>query len=262
MARRRQNGTVSIFDDLVAEGDAVPVKGWDFSWFDGRATEERTAWNYTGRLAAVYSEAQAVLDLQTGGGEVLAGVLERVDVRPSTIAATESWLPNLMLARRALARFDCTVEHVPNDATLPFADATFDVVSSRHPKWMPWSEIARVLVPGGLCVSQQVVPLATNRELYEFFLGPQDLRPEDGLEKIRAAVVAAGLELVDLRFEESRVEFFDVGAVVYFLRKVPWTVPDFSIERYRNKLIELHSIIEQHGVFVSFSRHALVVAIR
>ena len=32
---------MSRFDDLVAEGAAVPLQGWDFSWFEGRATEER-----------------------------------------------------------------------------------------------------------------------------------------------------------------------------------------------------------------------------
>ena len=34
------------FDELIAEGDAVPLAGWDFSWFDGRATEERPPWGY------------------------------------------------------------------------------------------------------------------------------------------------------------------------------------------------------------------------
>ena len=34
------------FEELVAEGTAVPVEGWDFSWFDGRATEERPPWAY------------------------------------------------------------------------------------------------------------------------------------------------------------------------------------------------------------------------
>ena len=34
------------FDDLVAEAVAVPVEGWDFSWLDGRATEQRPSWGY------------------------------------------------------------------------------------------------------------------------------------------------------------------------------------------------------------------------
>jgi SAM-dependent methyltransferase len=249
------------FDDLIAEGEAVPVAGWDFSWFDGRATEERTSWGYSQRLGPLYSQAQAVLDIQTGGGEVFADALARAEVRPSLIAATEGWEPNLELARRALVPFDGTVVQIETDAPLPFEDASFGVVSSRHPTFMPWREVARVLEPEGVTISQQVVPLATNRELYEFFLGPQDYEPEDGLELIEAGVVDAGLELVDLRYEESRVEFFDVGAVVYFLRKVLWTVPDFTVERYRDKLIELHAEIEERGAFVSHSRHALVVAV-
>ncbi|MDQ1680297.1 MAG: hypothetical protein QOI42_1156, partial [Frankiaceae bacterium] len=34
------------FDALVAEANAVAVDGWDFSWLDGRATEERPPWGY------------------------------------------------------------------------------------------------------------------------------------------------------------------------------------------------------------------------
>jgi hypothetical protein len=29
---------VRNFDDLVAEAEAAPMDGWDFSWLDGRAT--------------------------------------------------------------------------------------------------------------------------------------------------------------------------------------------------------------------------------
>ena len=32
------------FDELVSEADAAPVDGWDFSWLDVRATEERPSW--------------------------------------------------------------------------------------------------------------------------------------------------------------------------------------------------------------------------
>jgi hypothetical protein len=32
------------------------------------------------------------------------------------------------------------------------------------------------------------------------------------------------------------MEFFHVGALVYFLRKVIWFVPDFTVEKYRDRL--------------------------
>lgn len=34
------------YEELVAEAVAAPTEGWDFSWFDGRATEERPSWGY------------------------------------------------------------------------------------------------------------------------------------------------------------------------------------------------------------------------
>ncbi len=43
---------------------------------------------------------------------------------------------------------------------------------------------------------------------------------------------AAGLAVAAVREQALRVEFFDVGAVVYFLPKVLWTVPGFAVEGY------------------------------
>ncbi|MDQ1607864.1 MAG: hypothetical protein QOE16_596, partial [Microbacteriaceae bacterium] len=37
----------SDFEELVAEAESASVDGWDFSWFDGRATEERPSWGYS-----------------------------------------------------------------------------------------------------------------------------------------------------------------------------------------------------------------------
>jgi len=60
------------FEELVAEAAAVPTEGWDFSWFEGRATEERPSWGYARAIGERLATAEAALDIQTGGGEVLA----------------------------------------------------------------------------------------------------------------------------------------------------------------------------------------------
>src|SRR6185312_8687839 len=65
---------VGTYEELVAEGAAAPVEGWDFSWLDGRATEQRPSWGYQRTIAERLPRAGAALDVQTGGGEVLAGV--------------------------------------------------------------------------------------------------------------------------------------------------------------------------------------------
>lgn len=204
------------------------------------------------RLAKV----SAALDIQTGGGEVLAGAPRF----PPTMAAVEPWRPNAALATRRLHPRGVVVVSVPDEKALPFAGDVFDLVTSRHPNSVPWAEIARVLRPGGIYLAQHIGP-ATVAELTEFFIGPQPqawARRDPKAE--RAQAESAGLQIVEMRLERLRQEFFDVGAVVYFLRKVIWTVPGFTVERYRERLRELHERIEAEGPFVAHAARVLVEA--
>jgi SAM-dependent methyltransferase len=240
---------VSRFDDLIAEGEAVPTDGWDFSWFAGRM-----------------AKAEAALDIQTGGGEVLASV----PVAPPVLAATESWRPNLEIARRNLATSHATVVHAGDSADLPFPAEHFDLVVSRHPVVTRWDEVHRVLRPNGTYLAQHV-GAGSVRELTEFMMGPRPApaRPSPGSLtttagtspiEATAGAEAAGLEVVALRQEALRMEFHDIAAVVHFLRKVIWIVPGFTVDAYRHRLAELHDFIERHGPFVAHSQRFLIEA--
>jgi SAM-dependent methyltransferase len=242
------------FDDLVREAESVSVDGWDFSWLDGRATEERPSWHYSRRLAERLATAQAALDIETGGGEVLAGA----PTLPPVTVATESWPPNLALAAKRLHARGAAVVADDGEPRLPFRTGVFDLVVSRHPVHTWWTEIARVLRPGGAYLSQQVGPRSV-AELTEHFLGPYDGSSRDP-EKARAAAEGAGLTVTDLRSERLRMEFRDIGAVIYFLRKVIWTVPGFSVGRYRAELRDLHERIQAEGPFVAHSARFLIEA--
>jgi SAM-dependent methyltransferase len=244
------------FDELVAEGAAEPVEGWDFSWFEGRATEERPAWGYSGLLRARLGQARAALDIQTGGGEVLAGACA---LPPDLLVATEEWPPNAALARRALAPVGGAVVRAADDGALPFATDTFDLVVSRHPTVAVWPEIARVLAPGGSYLSQQVGP-GSNRELTDFMMGPQPVDQGRSPQRAVDESTAAGLVVTDLREQALRVEFFDVGAVVYFLRKVLWTVPGFTVAEYAEPLARMHAHITANGSFVCHAQRFLIEA--
>jgi SAM-dependent methyltransferase len=258
-----QTYDVRSFDALVAEGASVPVEGWDFSWFEGRATEERPPWGYASllraRMAALAGvDGAAALDLQTGGGEVLA----TVPAGPPTLVATESWRPNLAVARRNLARLGATVVGVDDvNGDLPFDDAAFDLVVSRHPVGVRWDEVARVLKPGGTYLSQDVGDGSVG-ELTEFLMGPQP-EPDGPTRAAKWSVIdaeAAGLEVVDLREFRGRMEFRDIAAVVYFLRKVIWIVPEFTVDGYRDRLRLLHERIETTGPLVATSVRFLIEA--
>ncbi|MGR4848379.1 methyltransferase domain-containing protein [Streptomyces sp. LARHCF252] len=270
------------FEDLVAEGASVPTEGWDFSWFEGRATEARPSWGYATSMAGRLRRATAVLDIQTGGGEVLDFALAHSDLntpsalsthsalnthtapdahtaptQPRLVVATEGWPPNVAKATALLRPRGVAVVAAPEDAPLPFADAAFDLVVSRHPVRPHWDEIARVLQPGGTYFAQHVGP-ASVFELVEHFLGPQpdDVRDGRRPDRERAEAEAAGLDVVDLRAERLRMEFHDIAAVVHFLRKVVWMVPGFTVEAYEPQLRALHERIRAEGPFVAHStRH-------
>lgn len=249
--------TTRTFDDLVAEAESVSVEGWDFSWLDGRATEQRPSWGYQRRLGERLAHARAALDIQTGGGEVLAGA----GPLPPVMAATESWPPNVAKATALLHPLGAVVVADPDEPPLPFADGAFDLVTSRHPATVWWPEIARVLRPGGTYFAQHVGP-ASVFELVEYFLGPQpeDVRRRRHPDDESRDAEAAGLEITGLRAESLRTEFLDIGAVVYFLRKVIWMVPGFTVDRYRDRLRELDEKIRAEGPFVAHSTRFLIEA--
>ncbi|MFE7275466.1 methyltransferase domain-containing protein [Streptomyces sp. NPDC057623] len=258
----KESQPTRTFEDLVAEGAAVPTEGWDFSWFEGRATEARPSWGYATSLAGRLSRVSAALDIQTGGGEVLDFALRRAaPEQPVLAVATEGWPPNVAKATALLRPHGVAVVAAPEDVPLPFADDTFDLVVSRHPVSPHWDEIARVLSPGGGYFAQHVGPRSAF-ELVEYFLGPLPAEQSGARhpDRERAGSEAAGLEVVDVRAERLRMEFHDIAAVVHFLRKVIWMVPGFTVEAYRPQLRALHERIETEGPFVAYSTRHLFEA--
>jgi SAM-dependent methyltransferase len=246
------------FEELVSEAAAADVTGWGFGWLEGRATEERPPWGYARLLSGRLAQVRTALDVDTGGGEVISEMPEL----PQRMCVTESWPPNALRARDLLGPRGVEVHETQQGAPLPFPDESFELVTSRHPVRPDWSEIRRVLVPGGHYLAQHVGP-ASAFELIELFLGPlpehrQGRDPQ--LEALRAG--RAGLTVTDVRTARCRMEFFDIGAVVWTLRKCVWWVPDFSVDRYHHELLELDDRIRRTGPFVAHSTRHLIEARR
>lgn len=246
------------FDDLVNEAAAADVSGWDFGWLNGRATEDRPSWGYSRLLTSRLANVVSALDIDTGGGEIIA----EVPRLPPVMVVTEGWSPNVARARRLLSPRGVQVVPVEQGRPLPLPDDAFELVSSRHPVAPDWPEIARVLIDNGTYFAQHVGP-ASAFELIEWFLGPL---PQNRLgrdpELESAGARSAGLRVVDLRTARCRMEFFDIGAVVYILRKCVWWVPDFSVDRYRAALERLDAHIREHGSYRAHSTRTLIEARR
>jgi hypothetical protein len=57
----------AAFEELIEEGASAPVEGWDFSWFAGRATEERPSWGYATLAAGKLADAGGAQTSATAG---------------------------------------------------------------------------------------------------------------------------------------------------------------------------------------------------
>lgn len=116
-----------------------------------------------------------------------------------------------------------------------------------------------MLRPGGTYFAQHVGPHSP-RSLSELFVGPlpDTSAPDPHLE--RRAAERAGLAVRTMGVEHPRTVFFDIGAVVYFLRLVPWIVPGFTVSKHRETLRQLHQRIERDGAFETTASRTLVEA--
>jgi SAM-dependent methyltransferase len=244
------------FDALVSEAEAAPINGWDFRWLEGRAIEERPSWHYFDLVAERAANAAAMADLQTGTASLVADL----PGLPALTVATEGYEPNLVGARAALEPRRAHLVHTDEERpAVPFASSTFDLVVSRHPVRTWWGEIARILRADGTYLSQQVGPHSL-RDLSEQLMGPLPPGSKRDPAFAVASAEANGLEVMDLRSERPRTVFYDIGAVVYFLRLVVWIVPDFTVDRYRRELGRLHERIEHDGAFETTASRFLIEA--
>jgi SAM-dependent methyltransferase len=229
------------YDELVAAAMAAPVEGWDFGWLAGRAEGSEPSWSYRDLAHEHLARTEALLDVDTGGGELLASL----GPLPRRTWATEGWAPNIPVARRRLEPLGVTV--LPAKAgRLPLPDGSVDLILNRHGRLVV-PEVRRVLRPGGVLLTQQVGS-EDCADLNEMLTAPPArARGSWTARTAEDALLAAGLHLTDVREEHPVLTFYDVGAVVYQLRMVTWQIPGFTSERYDMPLRRLHQRIRAEG---------------
>lgn len=239
--------TFCEMDESMPEQDLIeqwkreeqqPFSGWDFSHLKGRYVEPAPPWSYEQRVRRLLSGADSVLDMGTGGGEKL---LEFQDALPPHTVATEGWPPNILVARQNLEPHGIQVVpyDIEKEQRMPFVDNAFSVVVNRHEAFDAF-EVARILKPGGVFLTQQVDGRSMT-DLASMF-GRKPSHPQVTLAVCGAEVEQAGLAIEFAEESMGRIRFADVGAFVYFAHAAPWEAPpDFSVERYAAQLLEMHT---------------------
>jgi SAM-dependent methyltransferase len=233
-----------------------PFTGWDFSHLDGRMLEEEPPWSYATRAAELMDQALSVLDMGTGGGERLLALREHW---PAKVVATENYPPNVRLATERLGQLGVRVVDVALNryTPMPFADGEFDLVLNRHSGSNP-AEIARILASDGTFLTQQVHGLTTEDLLAAFDTEPR--WPHATLENKVRSLRDTGLTILVAEEWSGDFSFTDVGAIVYYLKAIPWLVEGFSVEMHRTHLLALQDRLEQGEGLVFQARKYLIEA--
>ena len=218
-----------------------PFAGWDFSHLDGRMLEDQAPWSYSTRAAELLRAARSALDLGTGGGERL---LKLRAAWPGRLVATEDYPPNIFLSNQRLAPGGASVvaAHLGRVIPLPFASSQFDLVLNRHSGYNS-RDLARILAPGGTFFTQQVDGRWAS-DLQAAF-GARPKWPDAILDNALPWLEQAGLEIVTAREWAGKLTFTDVGAIVYYLRAVPWMVAGFSVASHLDGLLALQARLER-----------------
>lgn len=238
------------------EEEQEPFVGWDFSYLDGRMHEEQAPWSYTTRAKELMGQTSSVLDTDTGGGERL---LEMRDALPATVVVTEAHPPNVKLAQERLEPLGVRVMEVAlrEDRPYPFTDAEFGLVINRHGP-INIDEIARILRPGGMFLTQQVHGMWAHDLMACFGTTPQ--WPEATPDRYLPWLESAGMEVTMHEDWSGELAFTDVGAIVYYLKAVPWMVPGFTVEKYQDVLLDLQRRLENEKRLVFSAKKYIIEA--
>ncbi|MEO8973604.1 MAG: class I SAM-dependent methyltransferase [Ktedonobacteraceae bacterium] len=238
---------------LVAEYNK-PYVGWDMSYLKGRSIDLHTEphWDYTATVLAAMRISETMLDMGTGGGERLAA-FAAMQPLPSHVYATEGYVPNIAVTRQRLEPLGVTIVGIDDDYHLPFADEQFDLIINRHASYEP-GEVLRILKPGHRFITQQVGD-QTNRRLHELFgYEPKDTfypgveqKPAWNLDYAVRELQNAAWQIIEQEEEFFTTRYYDVGAIVYYLKAIPWEILDFSVEKYFDKLLEIAQLVERDG---------------
>ncbi|MGM7700763.1 class I SAM-dependent methyltransferase [Pseudalkalibacillus sp. Hm43] len=228
-----------------------PFEGWDFSFLidTGRVASEPLPWSYGSKVLPYIRHSENMLDMGTGGGELLS----KLQPLPQNTWATEGYAPNLSIATGRLTPLGVSVVPIEEEEPLPFHDEQFDLIINKHESYSV-KEVMRILKPGGRFITQQVGGQDATR-LNELLGEDTDFGYSYWtLEYARKELEQSGFEVEEAYESFPYVRFYDIGAVLYHLKAIPWQVPNFSVQSHLSELMKMEEMIQEKG-YLDVSEH-------
>ncbi|MBN1982032.1 MAG: class I SAM-dependent methyltransferase [Chitinivibrionales bacterium] len=252
------NPSDDYFDYLIKESQK-PFSGWDFSFFyiTERMSFFPLSWNYTGKILEKLRKSDYLLDMGTGGGEYLS----TFQSLPKETYATECYQPNVAIAQNRLQPLGIKVIGLESHENLPFADGFFDMVINRHDSYRE-DELKRVMKRKGIFITQQVGGknnIQINEDLNTEYMNEEH---DWQLQKAVENLIGAGFKIIEKKEEYPINRFYDIGALIYYLKAIPWQIGDFTVEKYLDALKRIHETIQKSGYYDVASHRFLIVAVK
>lgn len=242
-----------LFDALIKE-ENQPFSGWDFSYLEdsGRMVDFPLKWKFSNILKPYLEDCESLLDMGTGGGEYLSSFAPL----PNVTFATEGYEPNVPIATERLSPLGVTVVPIDSDYNLPFKDESFDLIMNKHESFDA-DEVSRLLSEDGYFITQQVGGL-NDCELNLWLNAEPSHYSNWSLRCAVNVLKDAGLTILEAKDDISLTRFYDVGAIVYYLKVISWQIPDFSVEKYFDRLAAIQDVINRQG-HIDITRHRFLI---
>lgn len=212
-------GHVTVSDLEESSRRVGERHGWDFS--SVRAVRDPAPWDYEDVVLSS-GPRQSVLDIGTGGGELLGHMYASVNWE-NVIALDHSQ----RMAAAAKTNLGGRAPLVVGDAAaVPARPGWFDLVLDRHASVDP-GEVARLLRSGGVFITQQVGPRNTQSIFDAFGWGSnwlqfaQDDPPPRRCKDLAGDFRALGCVVERVEEYEVGYAFLDLDSLVFFLKSAP-----------------------------------------
>lgn len=241
----------------LSEEKIAYIHGWDFSHINDHYTEDNELpWSYEEIIHSYLKDTSRILDIDTGGGEFLLSLGHPYQ----NTSATEGYPPNIKLCEKTLLPLGIDFRPLSEYNKMPFPDNHFDLVINRHGDY-DVAELYRILKPNGIFITQQVGD-DNDRELAELLL-PNISKTSTGRNNLKTqSELFQKQGFTILRGEDSfgPIRFFDIGALVWFARIIPWEFPGFSVETCFEQLLKAQELLEKNGSVDGTTHRYLIVA--
>ena len=227
---------------LQSEVNQKKFIGWDFSYLKNKYFCEVPDWDYQKIVLKYLKKDMQLLDMGTGGGELLATFGHPYE----KTAVTEGYEKNYHLLLEKLQPRGVNVQFVNEQDELNFSENTFDIVINSHESF-DISEVKRVLKPGGIFVSQQVGDFNGVNLASRVIPGYKKVTFDFHLALVTKALKNYDFDILYQDEAYLKQEFYDMDGLIYYLRTIPWEFPDFSVANNFAELLDLQQELLRRG---------------